>query len=450
MAHTAEKKRVMETTSYVSAANILVVLEVPTPDSIAFDMPFNPSDAADTVPTMFRNWLFDGDNNVDALLGTGQLFTYRRQSESDIEQATFAGPIPVWAYRLRHHFLGGPGTLRFTSSETLFEKITSDGAATAQFISENYQFLFVCEEYRFGPTGESGYGKILEFCASQLVPRQVSIFPPLSLLYFLSNKQEMRDPALSELMLPSVLVPVASTLRKTACMAVKTLKQEFPDHSLKFDEALVAKVSNSCGGLGVVFFRCTKNKKGRNTWTAKLLGKALPDVVDEESPLKLGQLVQVQPFVEDLLLGEWRFYSYLQHHSTEKGLSNIYGVKTAMQSGTGDIRIVKLPNTYLHSQSKVLTKDDVRLIRTVCKSALDLLVGSNLPSWRGIRFLPFRFDCFFCGQDGKFYLNEIDLFPVAHTLLDDYNSCEDYIETLAKCTFDYIVEHSSTHASWSM
>jgi hypothetical protein len=118
--------------------------------------------------------------------------------------------------------------LPFTSSATLFKKIHSDGTAVVNLISQNYQFLFLYDEHRFGKTGRSGYGQIWDFCASQLVTRQVSIFPPLSLLYFLSNKHNLCDLPLSDLMLPSVIVPAASTFRKTVMMAIQKLKQNIP------------------------------------------------------------------------------------------------------------------------------------------------------------------------------------------------------------------------------
>jgi hypothetical protein len=62
----------------------------------------------------------------------------------------------------------------------------------------------------------------------------------------------------------------------------------------------------------------------------------------------------------------------------------------------------------------------------------------------------FRFDCFVSQADGEVYLNEIDLFPAVHALMDDYIACENYIEVMAKCTLDYLIEHSSNITSWSM
>jgi hypothetical protein len=362
-----------------------------------------------------------------------------------------SGPTPIWAFCLHQRFQPGTGKLRFTTSETFYSKIDGDPTEVAGFIGSNYQFLFLCDEYRFGDNGQHGFGEILDFCATKLVARSVCIYPPLSLLYYLADKHNLRDPPLSELMLPGVLVPMDTTFHKTAVAASKLLKQKYPRNTLRFDKKLVAKVTNSCGGLGVFFLEKKLEKKGRKRWSAVREGKPVSDEINkEETGLTVGDLLKFQPFVEDLTTGEWRFYSYLQHHNTDKGLSNIYGVQTALDLADGALKMERMPNTYLLGDGRVLTRKVVQQMRQLFKSALDSLLKSRLPSWRGIRYLVFRFDCFICNADGKVYLNEIDLFPIAHTLMDEYTSCEQYIQDLAKCTYDYLVEHSTTNSSWSM
>jgi hypothetical protein len=252
-------------------------------------------------------------------------------------------------------------------------------------------------------------------------------------------------------MLPGVLIPTATTFHKTATAASKLLKEKYPDHTLRFDKKLVAKVANSCGGLGVFFLEKKLDKKGRKSWSAVREGTLVSDEIKKkDTGLNPGDLLKFQPFVEDLTTGEWRFYSFLQHHSTYRGLSNIYGAQTSLDQTCGSVNMEKMPKTYLLGHGQVLTREVVQQMQQLFKSVLDALVKSRLPSWWGIRYLVFRFDCFICKADGKVYLNGIDLFPITRTLMDEYTSYEQYILDLAKCTYDYLVEHSTTNSSWSM
>jgi hypothetical protein len=166
--------------------------------------------------------------------------------------------------------------------------------------------------------------------------------------------------------------------------------------------------------------------------------------------LKIGQPLKFEPFVDDLSAGEWRFYSYLQHHGADKGLSNIYGIKTQMKPSDGRVRIKKMPYTYLHGPGDDINLEDRKQIKQLCRSAIDCLVSTRAPSWRGICYLVFRFDCFICTADKRVYLNEIDLFPVAQPLMHDYNGCESFIRRMAQCTLDYMIEHSLDSCPWSM
>jgi hypothetical protein len=452
--HQAQKRRVEEASSYVAAGNILVVIKQPDPNSHTFSMPYKPSDADNSLTTQFHHWLLEGENNVDYLLGSGSLFTYRKESEEEeLETVTLPGPVPVWAFQVKQLLPEGTGKLRFTTSESFYEAIMEIGADTvARLIGDDFHFLFLCDMYRIGENGTQGYRLMLDFIATRLVASQVCVYPPLSLVYFLTDKHNLRDPPLAHLMLPSVMVPAQSTLGKTATVAVQQLMKKFPGHALNFQDSLVAKVGRSGSGLGVFFLDRIAGVTNQNVWVTKRSGVAIPDKTqDKTTGLKIGQLLKFEPFVVDLAKQEWRFFSYLPNHVTDKGLSNIYAVRTAMKPSDGLLRIDKIPGIYLQgNQGRILTKPVVKKMRQLFKSALDALVETQKPSWRGIRFLVFRFDCFVCQVDGNIYLNEIDLFPMAHALMDDYISCEDYIKTMAKCTRDYLIEHSCSNTSWSM
>jgi hypothetical protein len=453
MAHQAHKKRVHEATSRVASGNILVVIQKLQPGLIKFAMPFNPSDDRNTLTTKFHDWIIKEDNNVDAINGSGPLFTYKKETDAvGVETVTFSDPNPIWAFQVRQLLATSSGSLRFTTSEALYEKINGEEMeSVAKLIGESYDFLFLCDEYRFGENGEKGYGQLLDFCATKLVARQVCIYPPLSLLYFLSDKHNLRDPPLSELMLPNVVIPLQKTIQRTAKAAAKNLNLKYPGHSLSFDDKLVAKVTSSCGGLGVLFLEKKRDGNNRGVWSATRVGVEIPDKIEAGlNGLTLGQQLKFEPFISDLSTGEWRFYSSLRHHGTDKGLSNIYGLQTAMNPGDGLLKIQKMPNTYLDGKGNVISRETQQKMKALFKAAIDSLVGTQNPSWRGIRYLVFRFDCFVCQVNGEVYLNEIDIFPVANALMDDYCTCEDYIKELAQRTLNYMIEHSSDDSSWSM
>jgi hypothetical protein len=229
--HKSEKKRVLEATTYLEAANILVVLPEggSMNGSLHFQMPYNPTEAAITMTTMFHDWLMDLDNNVDALLGSGRLFEYEKKEGETNEIAYLNGSIAVWAFCLKKNLLGGCGILRFTSSDTFFNQITDNPEVGANLVGKNYQFVFLCDEYRFRDTGRQGNRQLLDFCAIRLVAKQVCIYPPLSLLYFLSDRHNLCDPPLSDLMLPSVIILVEKMFQQTATKVAQLLKEKYPD-----------------------------------------------------------------------------------------------------------------------------------------------------------------------------------------------------------------------------
>jgi hypothetical protein len=99
------------------------------------------------------------------------------------------------------------------------------------------------------------------------IKKQVNIFPPLSLLYALANKQNLQDPPLEEVKLPYVLVAAKKTISQTAEEAANKLKENSEILSVNH---LVAKVNHSCGALGVFFMIRGKDSK---IWKARKGGE---------------------------------------------------------------------------------------------------------------------------------------------------------------------------------
>jgi hypothetical protein len=111
---------------------------------------------------------------------------------------------------------------------------------------------------------------MLDFCALHLIKRQVCIYPPLSLMYALSDKHRMRDPLLVDVMLPHVRMKAKATISESAEEAGKALRIKcLPERNL---DRLVAKVKTSCGAMGVFFV----NKEG-GMWTTTNNGNKIGD-----------------------------------------------------------------------------------------------------------------------------------------------------------------------------
>jgi hypothetical protein len=75
MAHTAEKKRVLDAIGHLSSVNILAVIPNVNEDCHSFAVPYNPNMPASSIPRLFYHWLQEDDNNMDVLLGTRNLFS---------------------------------------------------------------------------------------------------------------------------------------------------------------------------------------------------------------------------------------------------------------------------------------------------------------------------------------------------------------------------------------
>jgi hypothetical protein len=75
------------------------------------------------------------------------------------------------------------------------------------------------------------------------------------------------------------------------------------------------------------------------------------------------------------------------------------------------------------------------------KPTIDLLRKSEHTAWRSIQDLVFRFDVLLDGNE--IYLNGIDVFPVALSFLDEYITCEDFLEKMVECTCKYMQDHST-------
>jgi hypothetical protein len=162
--------------------------------------------------------------------------------------------------------------------------------------------------------------------------------------------------------------------------------------------------------------------------------------------LKVGEILRFEPYMEELQRQEWRFFSYLDVSSSKKGMRNIYSIQTEL-----------LDDGRVHTR-KVASRDQIGLdknqkikVGELCRKTMKLLMETNNSGWRGIRYLFFRLDLVVGnGKEGQMFLNEIDVFPVAVTFIDDYVTGEHYIQNMAELTYKYLLEHSRNEMPWPM
>ena len=98
----------------------------------------------------------------------------------------------------------------------------------AERIAKNYQYVIMADEHRVGKTGRQGHEQMLDFCALHLIKKQVCIYPPLSLMYALSDKHSMRIPMLVDVMLPHVRMKAETTISESAEEAGRALRIKCP------------------------------------------------------------------------------------------------------------------------------------------------------------------------------------------------------------------------------
>jgi hypothetical protein len=444
-------KRKEEKERLLAKANVLVVIAETS--NFKFKMPLNPSgkfkDAHDSIPKRFETWIKKGENNFDALLlsGAGKgkpLFEFKECSPgSEDKEAELEGPIGLWAFRLREK-LGNTGgmtdenTLRFTTSTTFYDNVLNQPERQAKRIAANYQYVILADEYRVGKTGRMGHEQILDFCALHLIKRQVCIYPPLSLMYALSDKHGVRDPMLVDVMLPHVRMTAKATISESAGEAAKYLMEKEPGRNY---DHLVAKVNTSCSAMGVFFVK----KTGSNSWTATNGGSSIGDENGKEkNGIEEGEMLRWEPYLEVLKREEWRMFKYMKTNYTVSGLVPLYTVQTELMD-TGEIHVEKPPAPL---EGLERTKDLRMKMNKICRKTIELLRESGHSAWHGIQDLVFRFDMVLDGD--KVYLNEIDLFPLAVSFLDEYITCEEFVGEMGACACRYMKDHSRDNEAWPM
>jgi hypothetical protein len=398
------------------------------------------------------DWTKVGRNKKDALIDTTAGETLRAFDQVETNgDWVMNSPIPLWAFLLARKFgiLSVKDSLRFTTSTTILNilKKNKGEEKCRKLIKKRFKYLILAEEYQAETegateaTGIKGYETILEFCSKLSTACQVNVFPPLKLLYFLRNKHELRDPPLESVKLPHVLVEAKKTFTETAKMAVAALSEKCGTRNLDF---IVVKLNNSCAGVDVFFL----DKSGGKWITTKNRVTIHDEMGKGNNHIRVGTSMDFEPFCEGYKNGEWRLFNYSRNWNLNKGLTPIYAVRTT-KDDMGRFLIVSEPRDKPYDDNNNNKRDMTSKINKLCATTLALLMGQNHSPWKSIRNLVFRFDI--VEEDAQVFLNEIDIFPVAHTFLEVYHSPTQqnaYIDALVTSTYNYFIDHTASDKSW--
>jgi hypothetical protein len=248
----------------------------------------------------------------------------------------------------------------------------------------------------------------------------------------------VRDPLLVKVMLPHVRMKARATISESAEEAEKALRIKYPDRKL---DHLVAKLNTSCSAMGVFF---VKKKERTGKWITTNDGNKIGDTNGEKkNGIQIGETLRWEPYLELEQREEWRMYKYMKTNYTKSGMVTIYTVQTELMDD-GQIHVGRTPVPVVQGK----TKDQQSKMNHLCIRTIDLLRKSHHTAWRGIRDLVFCFDMVL--EENKVYLNEIDVFPLAASFLDEYTTCELYVEKMAECTCKYMLDHSTDEEAWPM
>jgi hypothetical protein len=159
--------------------------------------------------------------------------------------------------------------------------------------------------------------------------------------------------------------------------------------------------------------------------------------------IEIGEVLRWEPYLEVLQKEEWRMYKYMSTNSTKSGMKSLYAAETRLEDN-GKIHVRRTAMQEVRGKNE----DQKRNMNGLCRRTIDLLRKSQHSAWRGIQDLVFRFDMVVDGNE--VYLNEIDVFPLAVSFLDEYIASQDIIETMADCTYRYMINHTTEGVAWPM
>jgi hypothetical protein len=356
-----------------------------------------------------------------------------------------SSPIVASAFYLSKCLgLKSPHQTRFTSAATFMANVESDSAAFAKRIGNDFDLVILPPGCAFkkaiGHTGLKGLLPIFDFCSSSLVRQHVKTMPPISIMWFMNEKDSQRDEVLADYMLPFLNCVFDNmggwhTIGRTASNFLVQGGDPFD----VMTNGLVVKAAHGGGGDSNYFL--VKDPKLRR-W--KLDDQTF---VSTNSP-DHGAILRVEPRVPALEETEYHFYT---------SMTGVKAVQCTCLYTTITSRNAELNTTTLvqvaMSKFGNMKKKDVTVVQDIIRKALTAIkMYRNGTAFNNMNHLIFRVDMFFTPHHillknetlPKAFINEVQVAPSCNMFLDDFYSTTTIIDDIAQETKKFIADHISS------
>ena len=252
---------------------------------------------------------------------------------------------------------------------------------------------------------------------------------------FLEDKL-VRDKVLSELKIPSCLqmIPLEvgdfqSDFSGVGQSSMDKLTSTFPGHELIARNyikrnGLVLKPLHGCAGVGVVFLIGVEGSTTRGcSWITKNnSGKIFKSIQDL---LSTRATYSVEPYISNCRSSEQRLFGEIINRSH---LTLHYGIESKL-NGDGETEVTS-PMNITNKHLKVMGGKVMKTFNEV----------EGYPEMGKYKKLVLRVDCFQSPfNEKKFYVNEVDVFPIASTFIHCGFANGEHISTLVNCVVEFVV-----------
>ena len=376
-------------------------------------------------------------------------FFYKKSKNND--GIMLQSPHMAWAYEVACALqeTRSPTHIEFGLASSFLNGVLKCPDELARFITKSkcFNLVLLCDDtyYRSGnylPQNDYNHD-VYNFCSIKLRDRGVMTFPPNVQLTHIDNKHELRDPPIASKMVPTVYfkIPVNKSTTWTSiatsaqhqlveiCVS-KVYWKKFTMYCSKATR-LVAKAWSGGGTEGVYFLE--KDAK-KHTWLARRMKHSKKVKVADYH----GIVLQFQPYFEELKKEEIRIAAVAKSTSkTRVQFQWLWCNETCFDTKGNMTTKHPIPFSFFRKEK------DRQEVKSLITEAFHQMIDSYPLVWEcsANNNLTFRFDIFQCSIDHQYYLNEIELFPVATALLFDIeegDGNDTFVKLWAEATARYL------------
>jgi hypothetical protein len=358
--------------------------------------------------------------------------------------------------------------LRFTNVETLVSISKSEESTkeeVGKIIGDNFDMVVLCDSEGLNFDDFKSYLDFIGmyvnlrnqvsiyenrthifFFIPNIFSFKVSTYPPLSIVHALQQKTTYRNDIINTTnhCVPNVVITNDKKQKwhKLAVIAIDALVEK---SSLPFDHfvrvGLIAKKDYTCGGDGVYILKYTATGYASNPhcWICSLLCHPNEKVIQT---VYEGMVFQFQPYCYFIQEEETRLFTCAQATNGESRVTDLFSSITH-QLINGDMTYEIVPRNEFYTWNTIPKYKDVTMLKKkVIKSMREMK-----KNWtRAITGLIFRIDMAYgrvqpTDQKDSLFVNEIDIFPLAQTLLMSSSENIIVVHDLAFNTYSYIVNN---------